>query len=310
MITSLSYCSAQLEKIDNLLLDEVQIIPLRYYKRKVEFRHLEKVYKRLYRNHFIDFPVEVVPSADEVYIPHDDLINYYKYHAICNKTSDTKLFEMIGNNGDFALRELISSMIHEKIINLSFEFEGILKAARSSYIFAGITDQIAIIRNVLNLHINVRKKDDAQIAHLGGIKLPKSIADLMTDIYIIYLSDRLEMLELKDVHAEHAFITNMDEDQKIKWNGKQQHLVELFLELEKKGWITWDELSRKKAATLLCRIFDLSDTKRKADSNSADSIYQLIKGEIDKSDQYKRKYFFDTDLKYKRQFANIITSRK
>jgi len=310
MITSLNYSSAQTEKIEDLLLDEVNVIPLRYFKRKIEFRHSDKVYRRLYKNHFIGFPVEVVPRAYEIYIPQDDLINYHKYHALRNKTSDAMLLEMINNTDDLHLRELISSMIREKIMNLSFELEGALKWARSSYTFAGITDNVTIIRNVLNLHINVRKDDKVQIAHLGCITLPKSISDIITDIYITYLSDRLEMLELKNIDTEQVITPNMDEGQKIKWNGKQQHLAELFMELQNKNWISNDEMSMRKAANLLCRVFDLSDTQRKKESNPADSVYQLLKGEFDRDDQCTRKYFFDRDKKYKRQFENIPELRK
>src|ERR1700712_4983185 len=115
MITSLSYCSAQLEKIDELLLDEENVIPLRYYSRKVEFRHTDQIYKNIYKNNFIGFPVDIVACAAEIYIPQDDIANYHKYHAIRNKTSDTMLLQMIGNTGDLALRELVSSMIHEKV---------------------------------------------------------------------------------------------------------------------------------------------------------------------------------------------------
>lgn len=310
MITSLNYSSPQLEKIDDLLMDEANVMPLRYYKRNTEFRHEEKIYRRLYKLYFIGFPVEVVPRAYEVYIPHDDLINYHKYHALRNKTTDKMLMEMIEDTCDLRLRELVSSMVHEKIMNLSFEFESALKFARSYHVFAGITDNLTIIRNVLNLYINVRKRDDVQIAHLGHITLPKSISDLMTDIYITYLSDRLSMLEIKDVHAENSLSVNKDEVQKIKWNGQQQHLAELFLELKKKQWIATDEMSLQKTARLLSELFDLSHTKRKPGSDPANNIYQLLKGEFDKADNYERKHFSDTHPKYQRKFESILPLRK
>lgn len=63
-------------------------------------------------------------------------------------------------------------------------------------------------------------------------------------------------------------------------------------------------LSKKKAVALLCRIFNLSDTKRHLDSNSADSLYQLLKGETDKQNKYVRKYFSDQP-KYQHQFDGI-----
>lgn len=63
-------------------------------------------------------------------------------------------------------------------------------------------------------------------------------------------------------------------------------------------------MSKKKVAALLCQLFDLSETKRHPKSNSADSLYQLLKGETDKDDSYRRKYFSDQP-KYNRQFDGI-----
>lgn len=234
MITSLSYCSAQLEKIDELLLDEENVIPLRYNPRKVEFRHTNQIDKNIYNNNFIGFPVDVMASAVEIYIPQDDVINYHKYHAIRNKTSDTMVMQMIGNTGDPALRELVSSMIREKVMNLSFELKKALKWSRSCYWFVGVNDNVTLLRNVLNLYLTTRQKDDVQIAHLGGIRLPKQIADLITDIFIMYLSDRLAMLELTDVKSTSVITLAADDSSKLKWLGKQQHLAELYLELERK----------------------------------------------------------------------------
>ncbi|WDF57208.1 hypothetical protein [Mucilaginibacter sp. KACC 22063] len=304
MITSLSYCSAQLEKIDELLLDEENVIPLSYHRHKVEFRHTERTYKNIYRNNFIGFPVDVVASAAEIYIPQDEIINYHKYHAIRNKTSETMLLQMIGNTSDMDLRELVSSMIHEKVMNLSFELKKALKWSRCCYWFAGVDDNITMLRNVLNLYVTTRQKDDVQVAHLGGIRLPKQISDLITDIFIMYLSDRLAMLELTGVESKSVITMATNDGSKLKWHGKQQHLAELYLELEKKGWLSDQGLSKKKVAALLCRLFDLSNTKRHPDSNSEDSLYQLLKGETDKADKYKRKYFTDQP-KYEHQFDDI-----
>jgi hypothetical protein len=223
--------------------------------------------------------------------------------------SEELLMKQLNNTGEERIRELISSMIHEKIMNLSFEFEKALKWARTSYVFAGITDNVVILRNLLNLYQNVRRQEAFQLAHFSGMNLPKEVSDLMTDIYIIYLTDRLAMMEIKTVKTDQTITPIQEQGTQLKWHGKQQQLVELYLMLEQKGWVTNNELSKKKVAALLCQLFDISDTKRKEDSNSVESIYQLIKGQTDKDDYYKVKYFFD-DPKYSRQFENISTLSK
>jgi hypothetical protein len=308
MITSFSFCQSQLQKIEDLLLDEEQVLPFRYYKRPTEFRHEDRTYKQLYQVSFVDFPVEVAPASGEVLLSHDSLINYHKYHAIRNKTSDHILQKQTEETSDESRRQLVSDMIDEKLMNLYYEFELTLKRARKSYYFAGITDNATIIRNVLNLYQSVRKDESLQISHLGNIKLHKSISDIITDIYINFLSDRLAMLELKEVHGGQLMAT-INDDAKLKWNGKQQHLAELFLLLEKKGWISKNELSKKRVATLLCQFFDLTDTKKRTNSNSVESIYQLLKGETDKEDRYEVKYFYDQP-KYIKQFDGIEDLRK
>ncbi|MDB5137143.1 MAG: hypothetical protein JWP37_3746 [Mucilaginibacter sp.] len=128
----------------------------------------------------------------------------------------------------------------------------------------------------------------------------------MTDIYITFLSDRLAMLELKDVDGEQVMTTTND-GAKLKWNGTQQHMVELYL--QHNGWVSDSDLSKKRAAALLCQFFDLSDTKKRPGSNTVESIYQLLKGETDKGDQYKVKYFYDQP-KYVKQFDDIKELRK
>ncbi|MGN6640082.1 MAG: hypothetical protein ACTHJ8_14330 [Mucilaginibacter sp.] len=290
-----------MQKIEDLLLDEEQVLPFRYYKRPTEFRHDDRTYKQLYRVSFVDFPVEVVPASGEILLSHDSLINYHTYHAIRNKTSDHILQKQTEETTDQSRRELIDSMISERLMNLYYEFELTLKRAHKSYYFAGITDNATIIRNVLNLYQNVRKDESLQIAHLGHIKLPKSIADIITDIYITFLSDRLAMLELREGYGRQMMAT-VNDDAKLTWNGKQQHLVELYLLLEQKGWINKNDLSKNRVAALLCQFFDLTYSKKKPNSNSVESIYQLLKGET--GERYEVKYFYDQP-KYIKQFDGI-----
>lgn len=306
MITSITFSSTQLEKIDLLLLDTPDYARLRFSNRKIEFRSDLKEYKGLYKYNFISFPVDVVPRGYEFYVSQSFITDYHKYHAIRNNLREELLMRQLDNTGEERQRELISSMIREKVMNLSFEFEKALKWARTSYIFAGITDNVTILRNLLNLYRNVRKQEAFQISHFGGMTLPKEVSDLMTDIYIIYLTDRLAMMEIKDVRTDQMITPTQELGARLKWHGKQQHLVELYLMLEQKGWVTNNGLSKKKVAELLCQLFDISSTKRKEDSNSIESIYQLLKGLTDKDDRYKVNYFFD-EPKYSRQFDNIST---
>ncbi|TFF37934.1 hypothetical protein [Mucilaginibacter psychrotolerans] len=304
MIASITYSSAFFEKIDGILFNEDVPVPVLYRKRRIEFFSDLKQYKRTYKYNFIAFPVDTIPNADRIYINSDFIIGYKKYHAIRNKFSNETIENEVEKYDKDSVVEFISDIIHERISNLSFEFEAALKHAKASYIFAGITDNVIIIRNLLSHYRNVLNSPNIQISHFSGLSLPKVISDVMTEVYIYYLSDRLEMMEIQSASEVLSVSEVVDDGLRIKWNGRQQDLAELFIELERKNWTTRGELSMIKVCTLLSKVFDLSDTKRKHASNSAASLYQLFKGSYPEESRGDRRYFFD-DKKHKRQFENI-----
>ncbi len=97
---------------------------------------------------------------------------------------------------------------------------------------------------------------------------------------------------------------------KLTWNGTQKNLAELFLELEKKGWIEKIETGqRAKICESIEAIFDLSQTKKSKDTNSLKSFIEIMTPFFD--DRTKETSFPKVfSERYKKQFENIKSAKK
>ena len=63
----------------------------------------------------------------------------------------------------------------------------------------------------------------------------------------------------------------------IKWNGPQNKLAELFIELEKKGWIApLTDGNRQAISNAIFDLFDLSERKKEG-SDQHRSFYEAMK---------------------------------
>lgn len=93
---------------------------------------------------------------------------------------------------------------------------------------------------------------------------------------------------------------------KIPWLGTQKELAELFIELFKKLWVAGLEYGNaKKFAVTLALCFELTQTKKKENSNLALSLYQLLKPQITKSGKYEAIYPQVYTTLYKPKFNEI-----
>ena len=75
----------------------------------------------------------------------------------------------------------------------------------------------------------------------------------------------------------------------IKWMGTQKEFAELILELQKNNWIEKDnDKSAADIAKEFATHFDISKTKRNKNSNEINSLYQLLKPQQSKIDNYDK----------------------
>jgi len=121
-------------------------------------------------------------------------------------------------------------------------------------------------------------------------------------ILIDWIKEKKKQLEGQQSKGKHH--------RKIKWNGTQKNLAELFLELEKKGWIEKIETGyRAKVCESIEAIFDLSETKKSKETNSLKSFIEIMTPFFDnvtKETSYPKVF----TERYKKQFENIKTAKK
>ncbi len=70
---------------------------------------------------------------------------------------------------------------------------------------------------------------------------------------------------------------------KLIWKGKQKDLAALILELQEKNWIEKIEKGNLKGVVeSISNLFDFTDTKVLKKSDEVSSLYQIMKGKINK----------------------------
>lgn len=98
---------------------------------------------------------------------------------------------------------------------------------------------------------------------------------------IDFIEQRLNLLtiSIENIDIEHKLNYIENDVFSIGWNGSQQELCELILELEKKEWIAKIKNGgRRKFADSITKVFNL--IKKNNKSNPNNSFYQLLKGEF------------------------------
>lgn len=202
--------------------------------------------------------------------------------------------------------EAIHTAIYEKVSNLVYSYNQVLETTKESNGIFGIEEEEKILLIHLNRYHDIINSDTEQIDFLRGITLNKKISDLVLEIYIRFINMRLRMLNPAPPQTK---IQRDDKLTKILWNGSQRDLLELFIELQNKGWI--DEFKYgeiKKKADSILNLFDLTLTKKNDNSNLQNSFYQILKG-INNPETKKREYDEILGTKKDRRFSKIEEKR-
>lgn len=198
--------------------------------------------------------------------------------------------------------DTISSAITGKISNLIYEYDLVLAATKESNRLFGIEDEEKILLIHLKRYSEILNSDTLQIDFLKGITLSKKLSDLILEIYIRFINMRLDLLNpdsAKVVIKRNQTLT------KILWKGEQKDLLELFVELQLKGWIEEFKYGEiKKTSDSICNLFDLTLTKKGEGSDPENSFYQILKG-VQNSKTKKREYDEILKNEKERKFSKI-----
>lgn len=98
------------------------------------------------------------------------------------------------------------------------------------------------------------------------------------------------------------FKTIMIGTQRAKWKGSLKEFAELIIELENKGWmepIAHGELNAFIRALLIC--FDFSETQKRVDSNTENSLMQYLKPSERDSKIFSKRYV--------KKFVTILSNK-
>lgn len=199
----------------------------------------------------------------------------------------------------------ISLAIRNKVSRLVFDYNKVLSVTREVDNLFGINDEEKILINHLNKYNKLLKSDIYQLDFFIGIVLNKSISDLLTRIYIRFIKLRLAVLNPTIAEEEASALVEPCSFHKLVWNGNQNQLCELIIELQEKGWIeNIKPRTLRKTSKTITTLFDLTKTQVKQDSNIEESFYQIMKGEknMDSGERNYDNIFTDN---YERKFNQI-----
>lgn len=302
MIIPYNFADDLLDKIDDLIFSHYENDEINFKEGVRPSSILD--YEALIKSQAYSFPVGTMGATDLL------LVTRYYYdvlvRAICKEDPNFMRGsheETVNETVELSyLEETMQSAIREKVSNLVFKYDKVLEATKETNYLFGIEDEEKILQIHLKKYLEVLNSDVMQIHFVEGLVFSKEISDLILEIYIRFIGLRLEML-----NPVVPFVSP-DQRGKVKrivWNGTQKELLELFIELQDKGWINEFENGEKsKIANSICNLFDLTHTKRKAGSDVENSFYQILKGHWNR-DTNKHDYSGVLPLKGKRKFEKI-----
>lgn len=154
--------------------------------------------KAWYENNFVAFPLRTEPATENIVITTRFIQSYgIHLHYENNETpiqSLTQINEKIKSLDEEAIRVEIDDYIEERITNMLYCFSGALKDIKKSYVFAGIKDNVLIMKELLLFYENIRASKEIQLQYFVYLALPKRISDHMTDVLITILKDKLRIV--------------------------------------------------------------------------------------------------------------------
>lgn len=300
---------------------KIEIINQILWKEETEITSLSRMtFKRFQKDeilHYYDlifknFPLEIENATEEISVSIFATEIFYLHYQVVdlnNQITTSKEIEILDKRKNFkpeenseTIEDFISTFFHCLVYN----YEDFLKNTFKQHYFVGINDEVKILLVILNRYKSVLNDKTKQIDLFWCIKLNKQISDLILEMLIEFIEQRLNLLTISTESINNVNELNYIESKfySIDWNGTQQELCELILELEKKEWIAEIKNGdRKKIANSLTKIFNINNTKKNEKSNPNNSFYQLLKGEFENK---RRIYPFMENENYVKKFSGII----
>lgn len=295
MITSINHFQPQLNCISALLLSENKKPKTTYYShRHIDYSWPKEELNDWYNANFKSFPLHTSAKSNEVII-HSTFSNAYrKYHGqtAIKDTENNLLNELEGDDRDGLLLSL-EEFINEWLLNIFNDFAKAIFRVKNEPVFACVYDDLIVMKNLVNFYSAIRKSDDIQLIFFDNISIPKAVADQMTDVLIILLTDRINISDPYYSIIELSSSQLSDHSPfKIKWLASQQEFADLIHDLTDKGYISLPEIAHTLKARGLTKMFDFSASQRKTDSNITQNILTLIKPVLDKDNKEKTTYTY------------------
>ena len=313
MIIDTSHFNKKIENINQYLWnEELEIISLQ----KMTFKNFRKEeIQEHYTSTFQNFPLVIENSSKEIGISifatelldlHYNLI--YTNQGISSE-KEREIFEKRKTFEPENNTEIIEDFIDTFFHSLIYNYDEFLINTMKQHYFVGINDEVKILLSILKRYKSVINDKTKQIDIFWSIKLNKQVSDLLLEMLIEFIEQRLNLLTIStnDINFENKLIYVENEIFSIKWNGSQQELCELILELENKEWIVEiKDGERRKVAGSITKIFDLTNTRKNKKSNLNNSFYQLLKGEYENK---LRTFPFLEKTNYQRKFNGIMNRK-
>jgi len=306
MIAALNHFEEQRIQIEQILLGEESSLIVNFKKSqghalKANKDHLEEWYKL----NFIDFPLDFSAARSEVFIPEYFLQNYLDYHVLKHENQRENVDYMkkqhtkhLTSLDEFTVLFDVQSMINERIRNMSWEFGTAFKRIKDNYVFAAIEDNKTILLNLLEHYQLIQKSSEVQLRFFNGFSFPKNISDIMLDVLIALIEERLNMLEIKAVKSDNKITPLQPEPFKINWLGSQLEFGELIAELKEKNYISFPQQeSVMDISKRFAGIFDFNSSKRKTNpdiqANLCTTLKNAFNSTLKKEDKPTQKLKFD-----------------
>ncbi len=309
MILNELHFSKQIENINQILWNnDFKVVSLaKGNLRKFKKEEILYYYASILQN----FPLTIENASNEIgisIISSEFFELYFDLVFDKREISSKKQRDIIEKRRSFnpenhleTVEDFISELFHSLVTNYDKYIENTMK---QNY-FVGINSEVKVLLSILKIYKNVLKDKTKQIEIFWFLKLTKEISDLILEMLIEFIEERLEVLTITIENVNFRTKTTYIENKifSIEWKGSQQELCELILELENKKWI--GEIKngeRRKIATSITKLFDLSNTQKNENSDTNNSFYQVLKGEFEDN---KRIFPFLENKKYNRKFDTI-----
>lgn len=315
MITDKKYFADRLAQISHEIFKHENRVTL-INKGKIFDYSFEELSKR-FDYLFLEFPYDIEPKSDSLglSIYTIEVFNLDPSISFNNGKIDPSKIEI--SKSRFEKQELsaediyyISDFLEDYFHRITYEFGTLIENARKLHFFQGVKKEETILLNLLNRYRMVLKDKSFQLKIFYGVKLTKLIADMVTELLVDAIEQRLKVLnpvcDSKIPTKETVFVKS--ENHQIEWHGTQQELCELIIELERKGWIPKiPNGNRKSIAASITSLFDLHRTRKSSKSNVNNSFYQIFKGEVIDNN---RRFPFQDAPNYISKFDGIYQNRK